>query len=65
MLANSSLECLVDTLGVQRAAVGLAEDVVLINEPGANKEPLLEHSSPMIAEDAHRVRVESDRSSAG
>ena len=53
VLANPPLECLVDTLGVQRAAVGFAEDVVLINETGSNEEPLLEHPSSMIAEDAH------------
>ncbi len=59
--ADSPREGLVDTLGVKWAAVGLAEDVVVIHKPGADGKPLLEHPASVIANDAHGVRIECDR----
>ena len=64
-LPTRRLKAWYDALGMERAAVGLAEDVVLINEAGTDEETLLEHPSSVFAKDAHRLWIEGDRPSAG
>lgn len=65
VLADAPLEGLVHALGMERSAVRLAEDVVLIDEAGTDEESLLEHPASVFAKDTHGVRVEGDRPTAG
>ncbi len=57
-------ELVADGLGMDRRAVGLADDEVLILVVGAQGEPLLPLSLPMGFEGRHGGLVEGDRASA-
>ena len=50
---------------MQRSAVGLAEGQAVVDEAIADDQPPLDHLLPVLTNDRHRHRVQSDRATAG
>ena len=60
-----SLERLIDPLGMQGSPIGLAEGQAVVHETVTDEQTPLDHLLPVLTNDRHRHRVQSDRATAG